>query len=77
MYRVDYGSWALPFHALPSSIYKPSFISMPTVVFKLFAGQGTRRTDKAATLCFPLPLLHKDKKHGKTIGSVEVMSPGQ
>jgi len=31
---------------------------MPTVVLKLFAGQGTRRTegqtDKAATICFPL-----------------------
>ena len=24
----------------------PSFISMPTVVLKLFAGQGTRRTDR-------------------------------
>ena len=31
---------------------------MPTVVLKLFAGQGTgqtdRRTDRAATICFPL-----------------------
>ena len=26
---------------------------MPTVVLKLFAGQGTGRTDKAATICFP------------------------
>jgi len=27
---------------------------MPRVVLKLFAGQGTGRTDKAATICFPL-----------------------
>jgi len=27
---------------------------MPTVVLKLFAGQGTGRTDKAATICFLL-----------------------
>jgi len=32
---------------------------MPTVVLKLFAGQGTRRLDgltdgQAATICFPL-----------------------
>jgi len=30
---------------------------MPTVVLKLFVGQGTvtdGRTDKAATICFPL-----------------------
>jgi len=27
---------------------------MPKVVLKLFAGQGTGRTDKAATICFPL-----------------------
>jgi len=29
---------------------------MPTVVLKLFAGQGSQtdnRTDKAATICFP------------------------
>jgi len=26
---------------------------MPTVVLKLFAGQGTGQTDKAATICFP------------------------
>jgi len=26
---------------------------MPKVVLKLFAGQGTGRTDKAATICFP------------------------
>jgi len=27
---------------------------MLKVVLKLFAGQGTGRTDKAATICFPL-----------------------
>jgi len=27
---------------------------MPTVVLKLFARQGTRRTDKSASICFPL-----------------------
>jgi len=27
---------------------------MPKVVLKLFAGQGTGRADKAATICFPL-----------------------
>jgi len=27
---------------------------MPTVVLKLFAGQGTGRTDKVATICVPL-----------------------
>ena len=27
---------------------------MTPVVLKFFAGQGTGRTDKAATLCFPL-----------------------
>jgi len=27
---------------------------MPTVVLKLFAGQGTGQMDKAATICFPL-----------------------
>jgi len=26
---------------------------MPTVALKFFAGQGTGRTDKAATICFP------------------------
>jgi len=26
---------------------------MPTVVLKLFAGQGTGQTVKAATICFP------------------------
>jgi len=26
---------------------------MPPVVLKLFAGQGTGQTDKAATICFP------------------------
>jgi len=35
----DYGSCALPFISLPS-IYKPSFIEMPTVVLRLFTGQG-------------------------------------
>jgi len=35
-------------YALPSlpSIYIPSFIQMPPVVIKLFAGQGTRRMDR-------------------------------
>jgi len=27
---------------------------MSTLVLKLFAAQGTGRTDKAATICFPL-----------------------
>jgi len=27
---------------------------MPKVVLKLFARQGTGRTDKAETICFPL-----------------------
>jgi len=27
---------------------------MSAVVLKLFAGQGTGRTDKVATICFPL-----------------------
>jgi len=27
---------------------------MPTVVLNLFAGKGTGRTNKAATICFPL-----------------------
>jgi len=35
------------------SIYQVSF-QKPIVVLKLFAGQGTGRTDKAATICFPL-----------------------
>ena len=26
---------------------------MPTAVLKLFAGQGTGLSDKAATICFP------------------------
>ena len=34
----------VPFPSLPFS-YKPNFIEMPIVVLKLFAGQGTRRTD--------------------------------
>jgi len=33
------------------SIYRQRFIY---VVLKIFAGQGTEQTDKAATICFPL-----------------------
>ena len=36
----DYGYWALPFLILPS-IYKPSFISIPLVLFKRWPGQET------------------------------------
>ena len=33
---------------------------MPPVVLKFFAGQGTGRTDKAATICFPFGEHKKD-----------------
>ena len=38
------GLCTLHFLSLPS-IYIPSFIQMPTVVIKLFAGQGTGQAD--------------------------------